>query len=299
MLRRRYRPFGALVSLSCDDGAVVEACGAAVARFPTDHGVSACLTISARTVAPGKPAWPVTSLRQWPGGLELRCGEGSMVVDHAAGSAELCLPPELLACSDALRCFVEGAVSSLLIGGGFVHAVHSGLVVTPSGKGLLLRGPSGAGKSTLTYACLRTGFAVCSDDWVYGVAGSPPDVLVGYPWRLFLVEESAARFPELAGAPVVPHPGADRVKVSVEPPVGRRRRSARVDAVVFLDPSPNLGLDPIGPADAAERFWGPALPSERTDLPPSWVATLLDRPCHVLRRGTDPDAAAGLLRSLG
>ncbi len=298
MFRRRFRPFGATVSVCCDDSAVLEACGAAVARFPTDLGVTADLTVVATTIAAGEPAWPVTSVRQWDGGLELRCGAGSMVVDHGAGTASLALPPELLACSDALRCFVEGAVSSLLIGGGWVHAVHSGLVVTPGGAGLLLRGPSGAGKSTLSYACLRAGFGLCSDDWVYGVAADPPDRLVGYPWRLFLVEESAARFAELAGVPVVPHPGADRVKVPVEPPVSRRRRSARVDAVVLLDPSPDLGLEPITPAEAADRFWGPALPSERADLPSAWVEALLDRPCYVLRRGTDPDDAAALLRSL-
>ena len=243
------------------------------------------------------PAWPETSVRQWKGGLELRCGSGRLTADLAAGTASIALPPSLLAIDDAVRCFVEGAIATLAMGTGRMHAVHSGLVVGRR-KGLLLRGPSGAGKSTLGYACVRSGFRLVSDDWVYGAAGGTADRFAGYPWRLFLVAESAARFPELAGIAPVPHPGADRLKIPVHPPVHQRRRAADVDAVVFLDPDPALSLTRIGPAESLERFWGAALPSERAQLPPAWVDRLLDRPGYVLRRGTDPMAAAELLRQL-
>ena len=245
----------------------------------------------------GDPAWPETSVRQWEGGLELRCGSGRLTADLAAGTASIALPPSLLAIEDAVRCFVEGAISTLAMGTGRMHAVHSGLVVGRR-KGLLLRGPSGAGKSTLSYACVRSGLRLVSDDWVYGAAGGTADRFAGYPWRVFLVAESAARFPELAGIAPVPHPGADRLKVPVHPPVHQRRRAAEVDAVVFLDPDPALSLTGIGPAESLERFWGAALPSERAQLPPAWVDRLLDRPCYVLRRGTDPMAAAAFLRQL-
>ena len=91
---------------------------------------------------------------------------------------------------------------------------------------------------------------------------------------------------------------ADRLKIPVSPPVALRRRSAKVDAVVFLDPDPELSLNSIGPAEAQERFWAPALPTERTGLPPAWVQELLERPTYVLRRGRDPHAAARLLQAL-
>jgi hypothetical protein len=229
------------------------------------------------------------------GHLELRCGSATMVADAAAGTAELVLPPALLAVEDAVRMFVEGAAATLLISGGWLHAVHAALVQL-DGRWLLLRGPSGAGKSTLTYACLRAGARVCSDDWVYGLVGERPDRLWGYPWRLFLVPEATSRWPELRDAPTALHPGADRLKVPIVPPRAQRRLGGPVDAVVLLDPSPALGLRPVDRAEAAERFWVPALATERRDLPPAWVDRLLDRPTYVLARGAAPDDAVDLLR---
>lgn len=295
---RVLRPFGATVRFEVHDRGVLDAAGAAVARFPADLGATGHFTLRSAEVAddPSDPAWPLTTVCHDEAMLEFHCGSAVLRVDHRNGSAELALPPSILAIDDAVRCMVEGAVSSLLIGAGLLHAVHAGLV-SADGTGLLLRGPSGAGKSTLTYACLRAGMAVCSDDWVYGVAHAPPDRLVGYPWRLFLVPDAAARFPELADVALVAHPGSDRWKLPVAPPSARRRRACRVDAVILLDPAPELVLRALTPGEARERFWGPALPSERRDLPPAWVAALLTRPCYLLQRGTDPDAAAALLRS--
>jgi hypothetical protein len=50
--------------------------------------------------------------------------------------------------------------------------------------------------------------------------------------------------------------------------------------------------------EALERFWAPALPTEREHLTDAWVRGLLDRPVFVLRRGTDPEAAAQVLAEL-
>ncbi|MFN0091194.1 MAG: HPr kinase/phosphorylase [Acidimicrobiales bacterium] len=299
LLRRTLRPFGATLVLEADDRRVLDAADAALARYPRSAGVQASCSVTARTGADaeGDPAWPVTSVRFSDGRLELRCGSGVLDADGRAGVATLTLPPALLAVPDAVRMFVEGAASVLLINGGQLHAVHAGLVER-AGRAVLLRGPSGAGKSTLTYSCLRRGWRVASDDWVYGVAGQPPDRLWGYPWRVFLVPEATARFPELAGRDAVLHPGADRLKVPIEPPVAQRRRSAEVHCVVFLDPGAELSLTAIDPDEAQRRFWGPALPTERSDLPPAWVERLLDRPCYVLARGGEPDEAAALLERL-
>ena len=297
--RLSLRPFGAHLAVTSDDERVIEACRPALARFPDDAGCTGSFHLDATTVPDGTadPAWPLTRLDAGADGLELWCGTGHLRVELSAGTARLALPPALLAEPDAVRMFVEGALSSLLIGGGQLHAVHSGLVAR-HGRSLLLRGPSGAGKSTLTYAALRAGFQVVSDDWVYGVAGRPPTWLWGYPWRVFLVADAAARFPELAGVEPVAHPGADRWKIPVEPPPARRRKGARVDAVVFLDPDGDLGLDPVELGEARRRFWDPALPTERRDLPASWIDELIDRPRYVLRRGIDPEAAVAALDRL-
>ena len=301
MHRRTVRPFGARVVIEADDRRVPAAADAALARHPVAAGAApgATFVLRATTVpdAATDPAWPTTSVQFADGRLRLRCGSGLLDADARTGRAALVLPPALLAVPDAVRMFVEGAVSTLLINAGHLHAVHAGLV-SFGRRSLLLRGPSGAGKSTLTYACLRAGATVTSDDWTYAVPGAPPGQLWGYPWRMFLVAEALDHFPELAGRQAVLHPGADRLKVPIEPPVDRRRRGAHVDAVVLLDPSPHLDLRPVGPDEAAQRFWAPALPTERRDLPPAFVAELLDRPCFVLHRGTDPVAAAERLQWL-
>ena len=298
-VQRLLRPFGVRFDLEFDDARVGRAADAALARFPRDAGAvgNVALAVTTGVDQPGDPGWPKTSVEFDGSRLELRCGSGSLVADVASGRATACLPPSLLAIEDAVRMVIEGAFSALAINAGLLHAVHAALVVH-RGRGLLLRGPSGAGKSTLTYAMVRAGSAVASDDWSYAVASARPDRLWGYPWRLFLVPESLHRFPELAGTTAVLHPGADRLKIPVSPPVALRRRSARIDAVVFLDPDPKLSLYSIGPAEAQERFWAPALPTERTGLPPAWVQELLERPTYVLRRGRDPHAAAGLLQAL-
>jgi hypothetical protein len=293
------RPFGATFTVVADDARVLAGCDPALARYPQHAGAQGELVLVARTVADTAidPAWPEVTVTTRDDGLEVRCGSGRLRTSTSGGRAELDVPASLLASPDAVRMFVEAAAWSLLIGRGEVHAVHSGLV-RAHGQGLLLRGPSGAGKSTLSYACLRAGHTLVSDDWVYGTASRPPDTLHGQPWRLSLVADAADRFPELAGEPLVPHPSPDRWKLAVAPPVRRRRISSPVDAVVFLDPHPVLALRPCEPGEAAQRFWATALVTERRDLPGAWVDGLLDRPAYVLQRGTDPDAAAAQLVAL-
>jgi hypothetical protein len=204
------------------------------------------------------------------------------------------LPSSLLAVQDALRIFVESAFTAAAVRAGQLYAVHSALVAH-RGVGVLLRGQSGAGKSTLTYSCLRQGLQVCSDDWVYAPANVPPSRFAGYPWRMMMTEDAAARFPELKGQPTVPHPAAEGRKVPVVPPVELQLATAKVDAVVLLDPDTELSLAPISVEEALERFWASALPTEREHLADGWVRALMERPVYLLRRGTDPSAAVQAL----
>jgi hypothetical protein len=71
-----------------------------------------------------------------------------------------------------------------------------------------------------------------------------------------------------------------------------------VAAVVLLDPHPELSLTPISADEALERFWASALPTEREHLTDEWVRALMNRPVHLLRRGTDPATAAQALINL-
>ena len=296
---RTVKPFGATVEITSNDRRALSAFTPAVARMSLDAGALGrfSIAITLRDDGPDDPQWPITALTTDLGGITLRCGSAVLRVDHASGHADINAPMSFLRVDDALRCFVEGAVSSLLIAAGQIHALHSALVTT-AGKGLVLRGQSGAGKSTLTYACMRAGFGIASDDWVYAIADQPAERLFGYPWRIFLVEDTVRFFPELTEIAPVHHPGADLFKLAIIPPVRQRRVSSRADAVVFLEPGPTLRCDTIDAAEAQQRLLDSALPTERRDLPPAWIAELVDRPCFVLQRGTHPAGAATELQRL-
>ena len=162
----------------------------------------------------------------------------------------------------------------------------------------MLRGPSGAGKSTLTYACLRRGMSITSDDWSYAPSRLPAQTIAGYPWRMLMTEEAAARFDELGPNPRVPHPSAERIKVenpaaratagcAAGRPRGRDARSERATVAAALTPD-----------EAAAQFWANALPTEREHIGDDWVADLMTRPAYLLGRGPSPEDAARVLDDL-
>jgi hypothetical protein len=293
--RSRVAPFGATLEIAADDPRFCSAAAFALGRYPRGPTIGLTVELVARTLSPTGPgSWPATTLTERPDGIELRSGRSCLVAarrDPTRVVAHLDVEPAILADPDATRVFVEAAMWWAMINGGHVYAVHAGMVARGR-SGVVLRGPSGAGKSTLTYACLRRAMAVVSDDWIYAPAGAAEPVLHGYPWLMWLTTDAAARFPELATIEPVPHPGSDRIKVPVVPPVQRRRITMPVAAVVFLEPSPTVTVTAIDRAEAHDRFSVSALDSERGSLPASFVDRLLGRPCFVLGRGPSPDDAA-------
>ena len=291
-----HQPLGVALHLVQPPAELMDAVDAGLGRYPTDLGVRGSLKVRTDVHAdqPGDPAWPRVAAVDGPDELVVRCGSATATLRYATGHVLLDVPTSLLAVPDALRLFIESVFTAAAVRSGELYAVHSALVAH-RGVGLLLRGPSGAGKSTLTYSCLRQGLQVCSDDWVYASATVPPARFAGYPWRMMMTEDAAARFPELKGQATVPHPAAEGRKVPAVPPVELQLATATVDAVVLLDPHPELSLTSISVEEALERFWASALPTEREHLAEEWVRQLMERPVHLLRRGTDPATAAQAL----
>jgi hypothetical protein len=115
---------------------------------------------------------------------------------------------------------------------------------------------------------------------------------------MMMTEDAASRFPEMATAATVPHPAAEGRKVPVHPPAHQQATVATAHAVVLLDPTPELLVRRIEVDEAVERFWAPALPTERATIPTDWVRALVQRPTFVLQRGTDPAATAAALAQL-
>ncbi len=292
-------PMGTSLTVRSDSPALIDAIRRSLALYPADVMLGGSLHIDVVVTddSPGDPAWPVVTAASTPETLEIRCGSATVVLDHVGARVHMALPRSLCDVPDALALLAESVFTSWHVQARRLHAVHSALVVR-DGVGLLLRGPSGAGKSTLTYACMRRGMTVVSDDWVYAPAGVEPRRLVGYPWRIMLTEAAAARFAELADVPTVPHTSEEQHKVRVNPPPELQQVSADVTAVVLLDPDAVLSLQPITAQAAAERFWAASLPTERDHLDDHWVQALVQRPTYLLRRGTDPDEAATRLDEL-
>jgi hypothetical protein len=287
------------LAICCARDRVVEAIAGTLGAYPDGMAIGGRLELRIDVVpdAEGDPGWPEVTAEHLPGRLVVRCGGSRADVDQMAGLAAITLSESLAAITDAVRLFAEAAFTSVHVAQGRLHAVHSALVAH-HGAGLLLRGPSGAGKSTLTYSCLRRGMHMVSDDWVYAPATGSVGDFAGYPWRMMMTSEAAARFPELAGVELVPHTSAEGWKVPVVPPPHQRHATHRVDAVVLLDPSANLELRQASPEEALHRFWEASLPVERDHLDAAWVHDLLARPTYVLHRGTSPDEAARLLEEL-
>ena len=191
--------------MSSQSTELIEAIQRSFGGYPSDVEVGGSLHIVAEVIddAAGDPAWPVVTATSTPESLRIECGSARVVLDHGTATAHMVLPRSLCDVPDALSLLAEAVFTSLHVQAGRMHAIHSALVER-DGVALLLRGPSGAGKSTLTYACLRRGMTVVSDDWVYAPSHGEPGQILGYPWRIMLTEQAAAPIPRIAGV----RPGA-------------------------------------------------------------------------------------------
>jgi hypothetical protein len=147
-------------------------------------------------------------------------GQSLGFADRCAGFAVACITPALLAQPEILRtCFVECLAMYLACGRGRAPLHAAGLMWAH--KGVLLTGQDGAGKSTLTYACLRAGFRLLSEDMAYApeLQADEPLTLWGDARLLHLLPDALRFFPELEDAPRIQQMnGESKLRVHV----GRR-----------------------------------------------------------------------------
>lgn len=97
--------------------------------------------------------------------------------------------------------------------------IHAAAVVR-GGTALLVAGASGVGKSSLTYAAMRAGYGVLTEDAVY-VQLHPSPRLWAMPRRIHLPDSAIRHFPELTDAERVLRPDG-RTKLAV--PISRASR---------------------------------------------------------------------------
>ncbi len=299
MAARTFQPMGSVLVVDSDHLDALEMIAGTLGAYPDGLGVGGEIQLRLRLHADtaADPGWPHLTTEHGAQGIVVRCGSSTATVDHFTSTADLDLAESFATIVDAVRLFAEASFTSVHVAHRRLHAIHSALVVH-EGVGMLLRGPSGAGKSTITYACLRRGMSMASDDWVYAPARRPVDEVAGYPWRMLLTQPAAARFPELADIELVPHTSAEGWKLPIVPPADRRHVTHAIHAVVLLDPDPSLQLRAVGLDEARRRFWEASLPVERDHLDAGWVDDLLTRPTFVLHRGSSPDDAASALEQL-
>ena len=295
----RIHPFGSELVVQTQSEQVIAAIQRGLGRYPEGLAIggSLHLNVSVHEAGAGDPGWPVVAADINAEQLTVRCGTSHAVVNFAAGIGEISLAASLLPIDDAVRLFVESAFTSMHVHHERLVAVHSALV-SRNGIGLMLRGPSGAGKSTLTYSCLRRGMGITSDDWLYAAVQQPAGVFAGYPWRMLMTQDAAARFDEIRDIEPVPHTSEEGCKIAIYPPESQQVALQEVHAVVLLDPDTEFSLASVSQAEATERFWAASLPTEREHISSQWADGLLDRPTYVLRRGLSPLAAAEALDDL-
>jgi hypothetical protein len=84
--------------------------------------------------------------------------------------------------NELLRTFLMLVCTFLLRRIGY-HHIHSAILLSPSGTGLMLVGRSGSGKSTTTALLAQKGWQVGTDDIAFMVAGERPGTTDIVPWR--------------------------------------------------------------------------------------------------------------------
>jgi hypothetical protein len=136
----------------------------------------------------------------------------------------------------------------------FFTPLHAACV-TWRGQSVLLCGNSGAGKSCLTYACVRRGWTLVSDDAVH-LSPLPENIVAGGSTVIRLREPARPLFPELRDAPAVVAPNG---KIALEIAAKQRgfatAQFAHPSHLVFLSRRAGRARLRAFPADRALEYF--------------------------------------------
>lgn len=154
--------------------------------------------------------------------------------------------------------FIEASVQCMLGLARHFVAIHAASVAK-DGIALAITGPSGAGKSTLAYACLKQGYSLLAEDVIQAKIYPNGMTFWGMPWKLHLLPESLAFFPELDGLSTKRQVNGEwKLEIDIQERFpGMAVPTAQQGPVIFLQSSsPGIcaGFKRLGLSEAQARF---------------------------------------------
>lgn len=222
----------------------------------------------------------------------------SGAADLLAGRAFAIVTPALVDVSWRLQQQVLAALALGMLGPARGYLPMHAACLTKGGRSVLIHGPSGAGKSTFTYAAVRRGYQVVTEDSLHiGGAGEPQ--VWGIPWQFQLLPDAIRFFPELEGLePRLKANGEWKLDVDLarlHP--GRVAASAPLGPLLLLTRRPGpTSIERVPGAEAAtlvEPVW-----PWQVGWTPAHQALLDDvvrRGVHRFTTGAEPDAMVDAL----
>jgi hypothetical protein len=179
---------------------------------------------------------------------------------------------------------------------GYVTIHATGLAL--GNRNAVVCAPSGTGKSTLTYACLKQGFSLLSEDAVFAKNQNGLRFYGNGRW-LRLLEDTKKFFPELESLQTQHFAnGKDKIELETKSFFsGATLESAKPDFLFFLERSVGTPqLHPLNRKEALERF--EVIHPYQVDPNPDVLLKLerwINDNAFVLQTGSDPNQTARFL----
>lgn len=222
----------------------------------------------------------------------------SGAADLLAGRAFAIVTPALVEVGWRLQQQVLAALALGMLGPARGYVPLHAACLTDGERSVLIHGPSGAGKSTFTYAAVRRGYRVVTEDSLQ-IGGAAEPRAWGIPWQFQLLPDAARFFPELrASAPRLQANG--EWKIDVDLPrlhPGRVAASAPLGPLLLLHRRPGpTAIERVRDAEAAALVepvwpwqvgWTPAHQARLDDV--------VRRGVYRFTTGAEPDAMVDAL----